>query len=183
MQLVAFRLGEQGGQALDAAAMVFGDPRAFVFVEEFILDEVNLPTPELPEFELGEVLKLGRSEQLSGGRRKQALLGDAMEAVIAAVFRDAGFVVAAEMVLRLWGDRIGQVETDARDAKSALQEHEQAKGHTPPRYEVVRREGPDHAPEFTVAVRLADGSEAQAKAASKRNAEQAAAQQMLDQLG
>ena len=48
---------------------------------------------------------------------------------------------------------------------------------------LVRREGPDHAPEFTVAVRLADGSEAQAKAASKRNAEQAAAQQMLDQLG
>ena len=135
------------------------------------------------EIGLGEVLKLGRSEMLSGGRRKQALLGDAMEAVIAAVFRDAGFVVAAEMVLRPWGDRIGQVETDARDAKSALQEHEQAKGHTPPRYEVVRREGPDHAPEFTVAVRLADGSEAQAKAASKRNAEQAAAQQMLDQLG
>ena len=134
------------------------------------------------EIGLGEVLKLGRSEMLSGGRRKQALLGDAMEAVIAAVFRDAGFAVAADMVLRLWGDRIGQVDPDARDAKSALQEREQAKGHTPPRYEVVRCEGPDHAPEFTVAVRLADGSEAQAKATSKRNAEQAAAQQMLDQL-
>ncbi|MCR9114246.1 MAG: ribonuclease III, partial [Rhodobacteraceae bacterium] len=64
------------------------------------------------EIDLGVVLKLGRSEMMSGGRRKQALLGDAMEAVIAAVYRDAGFEVARAMVLRLWGDRIARVDAD-----------------------------------------------------------------------
>ena len=74
------------------------------------------------EIDIGAVLKLGRSEMLSGGRRKQALLGDAMEAVIAAVYLDAGFDVAKALVLRLWGDRVARVEADARDAKTALQE-------------------------------------------------------------
>lgn len=55
------------------------------------------------QIDLGQVLKLGRSEMMSGGRRKQALLGDAMEAVIAAVYRDAGFDAAQEVILRLWG--------------------------------------------------------------------------------
>jgi len=81
---------------------------------------------------LGEVLKLGRSEMMSGGRRKEALLGDAMEAVIAAVYLDAGFEAARDLVLRLWGPRIGAVEADARDPKTALQEWAQARGQTPP---------------------------------------------------
>src|SRR6056297_3127938 len=72
--------------------------------------------------DLGTVLKLGRSEMLSGGRRKQALLGDAMEAVIAAVYRDAGFEAAQAMILRLWDGRIRSVEADARDPKTALQD-------------------------------------------------------------
>ena len=67
------------------------------------------------EIALGDALKLGRSEMMSGGRRKQALLGDAMEAVIAAVYLDAGFEVAKEMIVRLWGDRVHKVEADARD--------------------------------------------------------------------
>jgi dsRNA-specific ribonuclease len=73
------------------------------------------------EIHLGDSLKLGRSEMMSGGRRKQALLGDAMEAVIAAVYLDGGFEAAKTMVLRLWGDRVGSVEEDARDPKTALQ--------------------------------------------------------------
>lgn len=134
------------------------------------------------EIDIGAVLKLGRSEMMSGGRRKQALLGDAMEAVIAAVYKDAGFEAAQDMILRLWGSRIHQVEADARDAKTALQELVQAKGQTPPDYVLLSRDGPDHAPVFTIAVRLTDGSEAQAKAGSKRQAEQAAAKALLDQL-
>ena len=63
---------------------------------------------------LGDVLRLGRSEMMTGGRRKQALLGDAMEAVIAAVYLDAGFEAARDLVLRLWGERVFQVEADAR---------------------------------------------------------------------
>ena len=132
--------------------------------------------------DLGAVLKLGRSEMKSGGRRKEALLGDAMEAVIAAVYADAGFEAARAVVLRLWGDRITSVATDARDAKTSLQEWAQARGQVPPAYVETGREGPDHAPVFTVEVRLASGENAAASAPSKRAAEQQAAKALLDNL-
>ncbi len=135
------------------------------------------------EIELGPVLRLGRSEMLSGGRRKQALLGDAMEAVIAAVYLDAGFEAARAMILRLWGDRVRKVEADARDPKTALQEWAQAQGLKPPSYVELARSGPDHAPVFTIAARLTDGREAKATAGSKREAQQTAARALLDQLG
>jgi ribonuclease-3 len=131
------------------------------------------------EIELGTVLKLGRSEMLSGGRRKQALLGDAMEAVIAAVYRDGGFAAAKAMVLRLWGDRIRTVKEDARDAKTALQEWAQARGLPPPAYVELARSGPDHAPHFTIEARLENGAREEAQAGSKRQAEQAAAKALL----
>ena len=134
------------------------------------------------EIDLGSVLKLGRSESMSGGRRKQALLGDAMEAVIAAVYLDAGFEAAREMVLRLWGERIANAEDDARDAKTALQEWAQARKLPPPDYVETGRTGPDHAPTFTVEARLVSGEVASAEAASKRVAEQAAAKALLRQL-
>ncbi|GKY86963.1 ribonuclease III [Sinisalibacter aestuarii] len=135
------------------------------------------------EVDLGGVLKLGRSEMLSGGRRKQALLGDAMEAVIAAVYLDAGFDAARDMVLRLWGKRVETVEADARDAKTSLQEWAQARGMQPPRYIEKGREGPDHAPVFTIEARLDNGEAETARAPSKRVAEQAAAKALLDRLG
>lgn len=131
------------------------------------------------QIDLGAVLKLGRSEMMSGGRRKQALLGDAMEAVIAAVYRDAGFDAAQEVILRLWGDRVTTVEADARDAKTALQEWAQAQGLAPPRYVEVARTGPDHAPQFTIEARLENGEAEQAGAGSKRQAEQSAAKALL----
>ncbi len=134
------------------------------------------------QIDLGDVLKLGRSEMLSGGRRKQALLGDAMEAVIAAVYRDAGFEVASKVICRLWGDRIAHVEADARDAKTALQEWAQARGERPPSYVEKARSGPDHAPVFTIAARLQNGAEAVASAGSKRQAEQVAASALLEKL-
>nr|WP_252733467.1 ribonuclease III [Paracoccus marinaquae] len=132
---------------------------------------------------LGEVLKLGRSEMLSGGRRKEALLADAMEAVLAAIYLDAGFEVAREVVLRLWQDRLDSLEDDPRDAKTALQEWAQANGMPPPAYEQTERGGPDHAPVFHITVRLSDGREARARGAgTKRSIEQAAAQALLDRL-
>ncbi len=134
------------------------------------------------EIGLGEVLKLGRSETLSGGRRKQALLGDAMEAVIAAVYLDGGFEAARDMVLRLWGARIAGVEDDARDAKSSLQEWAQARGLAPPVYVELAREGPDHAPVFTIEARLDGHGSARGRASAKRGAEQAAAAALLARL-
>lgn len=134
------------------------------------------------EVGLGDVLKLGRSEMMTGGRRKEALLGDAMEAVIAAVYLDAGFEAARDMVLRLWGRRVDEAETRARDAKSALQEWAQGRGMALPDYAVLERGGSDHQPVFTIEVSLDNGARASAQAGSKRAAEQAAAKALLAQL-
>ncbi|WP_223421378.1 ribonuclease III [Tateyamaria pelophila] len=134
------------------------------------------------EIDLGAVVRLGRSEMVSGGRRKLALLGDAVEAVIAAVYLDAGFDAARDMILRLWADRITTVEADARDAKTALQEWAQARGLTPPEYVEMDRTGPDHAPVFTISAQLSTGAEARATAGSKREAQQAAAKSLLAKL-
>ncbi|CUH78381.1 ribonuclease III [Tropicibacter naphthalenivorans] len=135
------------------------------------------------QIDLGAALKLGRSEQMSGGRRKLALLGDAMEAVIAAVYLDAGFETAQKLILRLWGKRIDSVDEDAKDAKTALQEWAQGRGLQPPKYVETARTGPDHAPVFTIEARLDNGETAEATAGSKRHAEQAAAKALLDRLG
>ncbi len=132
--------------------------------------------------DLGTALKLGRSEMVSGGRRKEALLADALEAVIAAVYLDGGYEAARQVVLRLWGERIARVDSDARDAKTALQEWAQARGQAVPDYSEISREGPDHAPVFTIEVRLVSGETEAATAPTKRQAEQAAAEALLDRL-
>lgn len=134
------------------------------------------------EIGLGDVLKLGRSEMMTGGRKKEALLGDAMEAVIAAVYLDAGFEVARALVHRLWAQRIAEAPAHRRDAKSVLQEWAQGRGLPPPDYVQTGREGPDHAPVFTVEVRLASGEVETGTAAGKRQAEQAAAQALMARL-
>lgn len=135
------------------------------------------------KIDLGSVLKLGRSEMVSGGRRKQAVLGDAMEAIIAAVYIDGGLSKAEKIILALWGQRIEAVKSDARDAKTALQEWAQARGLNPPIYETMSRKGPDHAPVFEIEVRLETGEKQQAIAGTKRKAEQAAASVLLEDLG
>ncbi|RUS60266.1 ribonuclease III [Pseudorhodobacter sp. E13] len=134
------------------------------------------------EIGLGEVLKLGRSEMMSGGRRKEALLGDALEALIAAVYLDGGFDAARALITRLWVARIATVKVDARDPKTALQEWAQARGMTPPRYTETSRSGPDHQPIFTVEVRLDNDETETASAGTKRAAEQAAARTLLARM-
>lgn len=131
---------------------------------------------------VGDVMRVGRAETMTGGRRKEALLADAMEALIAAIYLDAGFEAAREVVLRHWGARIDRAEAEARDAKTALQEWLQARGQQPPAYIEVARSGPDHAPRFTIEVRTDDGHTARAEARAKRQAEQQAAKALLDRL-
>jgi ribonuclease-3 len=134
------------------------------------------------QIDLGAVLKLGRSEMMTGGRRKEALLGDAMEAVIAAVYLDGGFDAARDLVLRLWNKRIEGVAEDARDAKTSLQEWAQARGLPPPKYAMIARSGPDHAPVFTIEAQLVTGESERATAGAKRQAEQAAAKALLTRM-
>lgn len=132
--------------------------------------------------DLGAALRLGRSEALSGGRRKIAILGDAMEAVLAAVYLDSGFDAARGVILRHWGGLIAEVDTRAADAKSDLQEWAQGRGMALPRYVDMSRTGPDHAPVFTVRVELENNLFSEASAPSKRAAQHLAAQQLLGEL-
>ncbi len=134
------------------------------------------------EIDLGAALMLGRSETLSGGRRKNTLLGDAMEAVIAAVFIDSGYEKSRDLILRLWGERISKAEESAVDPKSSLQEWAQARKMPPPEYIEIERSGPDHAPVFVIEARLQNGKKSRATATSKRAAQQAAATALLNEL-
>jgi len=130
------------------------------------------------EIGLGEHLRLGRSESVSGGRRKAAILADAMEAVIAALYIDGGMDAARAFIIGRWRGRI-EAAAAPLDAKTRLQEWAQARAMDPPIYEQTERRGPDHAPRFTVSVRLASGEAARGEAGSKKQAEQRAAQALL----
>lgn len=132
---------------------------------------------------LGEVLKIGRSETLSGGHTKDALLADGIEAVIAAIYLDGGFANAQRVILNLWQYYIEEtVQGDLRDAKTRLQEWAQARKLALPCYTEVRREGPDHAPLFTIRAEIQSLTATEASARSKRTAEQAAAHALLEQV-
>jgi ribonuclease-3 len=133
---------------------------------------------------LGPYLHLARAESVAGGRRRETILCDAMEAVIATIFLDCGLDAARDTVARLWGPLLdGQGKAAVtQDAKTALQEWAQARGMPPPAYVTIARRGPDHAPHFTVEARLQSGQAAHGAATSKRAAEQAAASALLSEL-
>ena len=148
------------------------------------------------EINLGDFLRLGRGEELSGGRAKTALLVDALEAVLAAMHLDGGSEAARNFVLRrvvepeleqLKG--AGDEEFAVTDFKSALQESVQALGRPQPAYSVAKESGPDHKKIFTVELRLqeANGARsadyvARAEGPSKKIAEQRAAKLALEHL-
>ncbi|HLW75329.1 MAG TPA: ribonuclease III [Bryobacteraceae bacterium] len=138
------------------------------------------------EISLGEFLLLGRGEEMSGGREKKALLSDAVEALIAAMYLDAGLEAARRFIeTRVVGAfMIGEEGCDAAvsDYKSALQEMAQALKLPPPRYVIVAEDGPEHLKTFTVEVRLGKEWVSQAQGLSKKSAGQKAAQQVLQQL-
>ncbi len=135
------------------------------------------------ELGLGEFIILSDSEADSGGRDKDTILADAVEALLAAVFFDAGFETARKTVRRLWDGRNTQAPKVAVDAKSALQEWAQGRGMALPDYVEVSRDGPDHAPRFTTEVRIKGTDPARGSGNSKRHAEQAAAMALLVREG
>lgn len=133
--------------------------------------------------DLGPSLVLSESEASSGGRDKETILADACEALLGAVFLEAGYDKAREIVRTHWGARLDGSPSEAADAKSALQEWAQGQGLDLPQYEEVAREGPDHAPRFTAEVRIKGKKPARGEGASKRAAEQAAATTLLAREG
>lgn len=128
---------------------------------------------------LGQHLHLGRSESTSGGRRKGAILADAMEAVIAALYIDGGMEAATTFIHAEWDARIAAVDTAPTDPKTAIQEWAQGRGLALPSYALISRTGPDHAPEFVIEISLENGATATGKAGSKKQAEQTAAEALL----
>jgi ribonuclease-3 len=128
------------------------------------------------ELSLGASLLLGKGEDGAGGRTKQSILADALEALIAAVFLDAGFAVARDFVLGRFGDRIADAAAGpgGRDYKTRLQELTAQRSLGRPRY-TVRSEGPDHAKHFFATVIVRDEPMGEGEGRSKKQAEQAAA--------
>lgn len=131
------------------------------------------------EIDLGAELILGDSEARTGGAQKDAILGDVIEALLGAIYMDGGLGPAFELIERLFGEHMGQSGTERADAKTTLQEWAQGRGLEPPAYVEVERTGPDHAPEFTIAVRLGNYEPLTATGPSKKLAEHKAAEAFL----
>jgi ribonuclease-3 len=127
-------------------------------------------------------LILAAAEERSGGRKKAAILGDACEAVIAALYLDGGIQAAHKFVSKYWQPLLSEVKGDLRDPKNALQEWAQGRKLGTPSYRVSRREGPDHAPRFTVEVSVRGHEPASGEGLSLRAAEQAAARALMQRL-
>lgn len=145
--------------------------------------------------DLGRYLKLGRGEERSGGRSKGTLLSDALEAVIAAMYLDAGLEKTRDFIIRrILEPELDRIRTESEsefslaDYKSALQEFLQSTGRLQPVYAIVKEEGPDHRKTFTVEVRIYPQGQSKAEyvsraeGATKKKAEQLAARQALEHL-
>ena len=135
---------------------------------------------------LGSCLKLGRGEELSRGRDKDSLLADAMEAVVAAVHMDGGLDAARRVVDRLYAEEFDLVATQqhrpgADDYKTQFQEWCQKRYDTLPRYMTVRESGPDHDKVFEVELTVKDEVLGRGVGHSKKEAEQSAAKQAMEQ--
>jgi ribonuclease-3 len=120
--------------------------------------------------DLGAAIKLGSSEVNAGARKRPAILADVCEALIGAVYLDGGYEAAAALVERLWQERMRATAQPLRDPKTVLQEWAQARGLPTPAYREVARSGPDHSPEFRVAVQLPNFAPAEGSGRSKRAA-------------
>ncbi|HET8728403.1 MAG TPA: ribonuclease III [Alphaproteobacteria bacterium] len=131
---------------------------------------------------LGRYLLLSSGEEVAGGRDNRAILADACEAVIAALYLDGGLKAAEKFIRSAFTEALHQDAPPPQDAKTALQEWAQARGKPLPRYETVSRSGPDHDPVFEVRVEVEGLASATASGPSKRAAAKEAAARMLAAL-
>ncbi|MCG8440523.1 MAG: ribonuclease III [Caulobacterales bacterium] len=132
---------------------------------------------------LGEAVRMSRSEEKAGGRDKESILGDACEALLAAIYLDGGLRRAQTFVTRFWAEEFAALKAKPKDPKTKLQEWAQARRAPTPRYEVTGREGPDHRPRFEVEAVVEGLAPARGEGASRRAAERAAAAAFLAREG
>jgi ribonuclease-3 len=129
---------------------------------------------------LSQALRLAGGESRRGGRDNPTILGDACEALLAALYLDAGLDRSREAFVRIWGPEFDKVaQAGPANPKSELQEWAAARKLPPPHYAVARQEGPPHAPVFTVELRLGGFEPVTATGRSRQEAEKAAAETML----
>lgn len=131
---------------------------------------------------IGQAMRLSRAEAEQGGRLKDSILADAAEAVVAALYLEGGLAAARAFIEQHWAEPLATVAQAVRDPKMALQEWAAAKHLCAPQYTVSGRSGPDHSPTFTVQVVVPGAGEAVGAGSSKREAERAAAAQLLEMV-
>ena len=134
--------------------------------------------------DLGRYLFLGKGEEMTGGRERDSILADSMEAIFGALYLDQGFTAASKFILDLLREDIINVAegNHIQDYKTMLQEVIQQDGNLRPEYEVIDEEGPDHNKTFIVAVKINDNSLGSGQGSSKKEAEQEAAKFALHKL-
>jgi ribonuclease-3 len=136
------------------------------------------------DVQLGLDLIMDAGEANAGGRRKESILAGACEALLGAIFLDGGYAEVRRVARALWEPHLNATPaTPPRDAKTALQEWAQGRKLSIPRYVAVKADGPSHAPRFTIEAHVDGYAPASAEGASKRAAEQAAAEAMLRREG
>ncbi len=150
-----------------------------------VVSEKSLAPIAINKMHIDKYLVLGKGEEYTGGRHKAAILADAVEAVIGALYLDSGFDSAKKLVLELIVPEIRKVQQDRgnRDHKTLLQEFYQKKNKDWPVYELVKKTGPDHDRTFWVTVHLGSESFGPESGKSKKSAEQNAARKACIALG
>ena len=196
----ASMLGEVEGPAFDYETLEFlGDAVLGLVVAHHLFEHVPDRSPgEYSRMRAGLVnrtclarvgrqldivptIRLGKGEERAGGRRRDALVADCLEALIGAIYLDSGYDAARVFVEGAFAGELKDAESaDLWDYKSRLQNHCQGKGMGLPEFKVIRAEGPDHRKEFEVEVYLQGTVRGSGKGKSKKAAEQAAARQALD---
>lgn len=135
--------------------------------------------------ELGRFLRLGKGAEKSGGRRKQAVLVDATEALVAAVYLDGGMEAARRFVLKQLEEDLGDIRSGrfvSCDYKSRLQERLHSLREAPPEYSIIDESGPSHRRRFSVRLTIGGEPTAQGQGKTKKSAEQDAARQALERV-
>lgn len=132
--------------------------------------------------DLSSFLILSDGEIASGGQERESTLGDACEAIIGAIYQDAGLTAARKFIEKGWAPQFESAPSQTKDPKTLIQEWAQGQGLPLPEYEVMSRTGPDHEPVYEVQVRVSDRGTAVAVGSSKRDAERNAAALLLKSL-
>ena len=135
------------------------------------------------KIQLGDTLLLSPSEEKQGGRDKTSILGDACEALMAALYIDGGYTTVETFYNRFWASELDNVLSEStKDPKTELQEFALAHGESVPVYRVTERSGPDHKPSFTIEVSVGEFGRSTGQGQSKKVAERLAAQNLLNEI-